>query len=288
MIEGYNGENSCALTRFVRARRHRKWYKRAMDNWFAYFSAIGSNTVSLWSGLIGLLFTAYGLFYKETTHRKLFIGAGVISLILSPGFAWIEEHRFRLGEREALVELQKIRPYVFIEGIPATMVRAYMLQNPNNTVFPEGAYVPSYLLVRAPDAEALLFNVTNIRDLTARGLKYFCHVSTIDALGLETQVRLPDIPNVGEVLPPKQSATRRILAPSGTFYSEAKARLSLRIKLMVTYTGQPSDENQYFYLVVLRTAQLTGPLGTVLPELGNMSIESSDEGIVQNIDDLLR
>ena len=76
-----------------------------MDNWLALLSAIAANTVSLWSGIFGILATIGGLIFRKLPSGKLFIGAGMVALLLSPSFAWIDEHKTR-------IKLEQIRPYV--------------------------------------------------------------------------------------------------------------------------------------------------------------------------------
>jgi hypothetical protein len=255
-----------------------------MGNVVDLLIAIGSNVVSLLSGIFGLAATVCGLLFKGTPHSKWLMIFGVAALILSPSLAWIEEHELRM-------EMQKDRPYVLIEEVPAETIRAYSSQNqaPGTQEIPEAVYRPGYAMGKAPNGEILMYNVANTGEIAARGLQYFCRIQTIDAIGLVTEIRLPDPPSEGsQVLLPKRSVRRNVLVPDGTFYSEGKGRRDVRVTLAVTFSGQPSDRNLYFYRTVLKVEQFAGSPETVMMRMGSVAIESSDEGVVTNRDDLLK
>jgi hypothetical protein len=239
--------------------------------------------MSLWSGVIGLIFAGLSLFlwFRGVEQWKWFAVAGVVSFVVAPYAALVEEHNLRL-------ELQKVRPHVLIEGVPAATIRAYASRVPGNQAVPEAAYLPGWIMGKASNSEVLMYNVTNGEGISARGMKHFCRIKMTDALGLETDVRLPEQPNKGEVLVPRQSVTRQVVIPDGTFYPGEKGGQDICIVLLVTYLGQQMDENLYFYRVVLRTKQFTQPAGSLIVGLGNVYVESSNEGVVTNLNDLLR
>lgn len=61
---------------------------------WALITALAGNTVSLWSGGIGLLVSAIGLALRQDDKRGvLFIIAGSVSLFIAPAAAWRDEHR---------------------------------------------------------------------------------------------------------------------------------------------------------------------------------------------------
>lgn len=257
-----------------------------MSNMLAFVSAILGNTVSLLTGLIGLGATIYGVYYRDASTGKVLLAAGVLALIVSPCVAWIDEHKARL-QLEA--QFQTIRPFVLIEELPPEQIRTYMFANPKNEIRPEGAYGKGYITGKAPQGEAFFYNVRNAGKVPAHEVKYLAQITLTDNTGSEHNVQIQQAENNGEVLFPDQVTTRRIAIPDGTvFTAPAAASGHLRFTLVVTYAGAPSDRNTYFHKVVLRSARYRTLDEMNQSGVGNISPDFSDEGIVEDVNKLLK
>ncbi len=255
-----------------------------MQDLAALLSAIWRNTVSLWSGLFGLIATLGSLYYANAPYAHLFLIAGLIALILSPAMAWREEHRIRL-------QLESVRPSVVIEAFPPGQIRAYAMANPANRVLPEGAYARGFMMVKSPTNEVFLYGFRNTGTVPAHEVRHLQRITVLDGAGGEKCVPLSEAQTGGDVLFPGQDAAFSTVLPTGTiFTAPAPATGSLRITLAVTYEGQPSDPNTYFHKIVLNA----GRYHTVEEmwgrhDMGLVMSESSDEGVLKNnAYDLLR
>ncbi len=247
------------------------------DELVALVSALFANTVSLWAGVLGLIATAIGLFWRNVPSPKMFLLAGVVALLLSPVFAWRDEHRLRLRiEAEQAV----VRPSVLIEDLSPDQLRAYTLSDPRNAPRPQGYFYRGFMFARSDQSEVLFFNVRNVGKVPARQLKYQQQMSVVDdKSGKIEPINLRRSTTTSEVLFPEQISTRTISVPAGTFFRNDAAGKYLRIDLTVTYTGQLRDKNEYFYSIVLKVRPAHDPAEMGRHPVGGVTIESSDEGV---------
>jgi hypothetical protein len=72
----------------------------------ALLTAIWRNGVSLLTGTLGLVFTVASVWRPERQRRYLFI-IGVVTLLLSPICAWLDEHRARRSDTTRLSQEKK-------------------------------------------------------------------------------------------------------------------------------------------------------------------------------------
>jgi len=198
----------------------------------------------------------------------------LVAAIAAPTLLLSQERKNFDSERKALqAQLDRERPQVLIEPLSAGEIRARALADPTNPILPDGAYRPAYLLVRAPDSEAILFSVRNLPGKNvAREIQVYRKIWFIDEDGRQIELALPPRPSGREVLYPDQSVTRPLNVPKGTFYNARPGHI--RVKLVVAYRGQTTDT--YFYSVVLRVALREGPPSR--PR--DLDLESMDEGVV--------
>jgi hypothetical protein len=173
---------------------------------------------------------------------------------------------------------------VVIEELPAEEIRAYALSDSRNPVIPDAAYVRGYLLGK-PDAGkcSLLYGVRNASKIAARNTKYYWKV-VVTTDGKERTVPLAQGENKGLVLVPDQYITRTGVIPADTFYY---GHGEVRIKLAVTFSGEPSDPNTYFYLTSLKIKQHADDSALPGGGLGAIVVDSQDEGIVTNLQDII-
>ncbi len=246
-----------------------------MENWFALFRAIGGNAVTLWSGIFGLMATFLGLLSRKTPYGKYFFAAGIAALVLSPALAWIDEHKLRL-------QLETVRPYVVIEELTSAQIRAMSLKDPRNPVLPEGAYDRGYVTGLSTSGQEILFyNVRNTETLTARNVTLYNKITTIGDEPAQTIAALPP-ENKRTVLIPGQFITRSVVVPRGTFFTGLpNEKRKLRVELVLTFSGQLSDKNTYFYKIVLRAQRYTDLAHMNRVAMG-LQAESTDEGIVKD------
>jgi hypothetical protein len=243
-----------------------------MGNWLALLSAIAANTVSLWSGIFGILATIGGLIFRKAPSGKLFIAAGMVALLLSPSLAWIDEHKLR-------VKLEQVRPYIVIEEVSPDQIRTAAQRDPRKSIPPESVYGRGYIVGQSPQHDLLLYNVRNAGNIPARRVLLFPKVTAVNENSEEV---IPIVPPTGgaKVYLPGQFALYSASVPRGTFFTGLpNERRKIRIELVATYSGQASDKNVYFYKVVL-LARRFADVTDMNKSFGGISVDSTDEGIV--------
>jgi hypothetical protein len=121
----------------------------------------------------------------------------------------------------------------------------------------------------------------------ARNVLHYQRATAIGG-GSEEEIQFSPSQTQREVLIPDQSSMYQLEVPRGTFITNIpNESRSIRIQLLITFTGQPSDRNTYFYKVVL-VARRYSDVEEMNRYFGNIRTESTDEGVVNNLGDLLR
>ncbi len=64
-----------------------------LEEFAALLSAIGSTSVSALTGVVGLVLTAVGLWWPNLPQRRIFVGVGIVVLMISPVYVWRDEYR---------------------------------------------------------------------------------------------------------------------------------------------------------------------------------------------------
>lgn len=64
----------------------------------ALAEALVSNTVSILSGILGLVFTMISIYWKNPPVKRIFLIFGIGALLLSPIYAWRDEYRGRQSD----------------------------------------------------------------------------------------------------------------------------------------------------------------------------------------------
>ena len=82
-----------------------------------------------------------------------------------------------------------------------------------------------------------------------------------------------------------QVITRQVVVPNGTIFADQRG--SVQIKLIVTYLGQ-TDQPTYFYETILRRERSSSPNEMNRSGIGGVTVLSTNEGIVQDLNDLIR
>ena len=188
---------------------------------------------------------------------------------------WLEPHESQSG-----------RPHLIIEALPAAQIRELMLADPRNPVLPEGSYGRAYAFGRstANEFEFLRYNVRNIDRLTARRVLHYEKITLIGESGEQT-VPIPPSITQQQVLMSGQVITRQVVVPNGTIFADQRG--SVQIKLIVTYLGQ-TDQPTYFYETILRRERSSSPNEMNRSGIGGVTVLSTNEGIVQDLNDLIR
>jgi hypothetical protein len=251
-----------------------------MDHWYAFLVAILSNTVSLWSGFIGLIATAAGLYYRNSSYGKMFIAGGVIALVFSSGLAWIEEHNIRLALEK---ELRADRPYLSIEELPTEEIKAELVADKNRAAA-EGVYGKAFMVIQEGSREIFEYVIRNVTNSAAHNVRVYTSASILNQDGTESPVPIEKalVPMTSDVILPQQYVVRKLYLPAGTFYRSDKTLSSVRVRLAVVFSGQPSDKTDYYYKIAARIRQ------RVKPPPGDIAIESRDEGILKSLEESMR
>jgi hypothetical protein len=84
----------------------------------ALFAAIWSTWVSALTGVIGLALTAIALFWPNLPNRRIFSVVGIVVLVISPIYAWRDEHRLRIAVEPVLkAQINTYRGFEVSDGI---------------------------------------------------------------------------------------------------------------------------------------------------------------------------
>jgi hypothetical protein len=204
--------------------------------------------------------------------------------------AWLDQRHAWIDEREARLKLESVRPYLVIEELSPAEVRAWMVANVGNRVRPEADYSRAYLFGSAPNNEFVLLTVRNLpNSIPAHNLKHYVTLVIRKDNGETQQVPL-DVPNnQNEVLMPGQYITRQQVIPKGTMFTGINAADgAVRIKLTVTFTSSRDINTTYFYQVALVARQHRNIEDMNRAAMGGLKTESTNEGVVANLDDLLK
>jgi len=65
----------------------------SLEELAALFAAVGDNTVSLFGGILGIVFTIISIFLPNSSQRRALLVIGLICLMLAPIYAWRDEYR---------------------------------------------------------------------------------------------------------------------------------------------------------------------------------------------------
>jgi hypothetical protein len=88
---------------------------------------------------------------------------------------------------------------------------------------------------------------------------------------------------------PGQYITRQQVIPKGTMFTGINAADgAVRIKLTVTFTSSRDINTTYFYQVALVARQHRNIEDMNRAAMGGLKTESTNEGVVANLDDLLK
>ena len=248
-----------------------------------FLLAFGQDWVTLMSGIASVALTIIGVAKKwEKVPNWAFWLAASVCFVFASARVWTVQHRAR-------VELESIRPYVLIEELSPAQIRAMALKNSKNPALPEGAYDRAYVTAVSPSSEFLLYNYRLLGKVPAKNIRHYERATTTGD-GPEREIKLPSSKTTASeaMLPDQQPLTRSVEFPSGTLVTGLpNENRKLRIRLLITYTGELSNKNVYFYKVVL----ISGRFSTVEDmnrSFQGIVIESTDEGIVNNLDDLMK
>jgi hypothetical protein len=263
------------------------WFGTLLSHWQYWLSGSG------FGGAVVIATGMYERFRGRTMSSGTYGLVFVVCFLVGASFmAWRDERHERISLKTTLesAEAHVERPYVLIEELSPAQIRARAMAIPSNPVLPEGAYERAYLFGKAPTGEALFYNYRNIGKVPARDIKHYPKIAIVDEQGRETPVSLPPSEfKGGTLLFPEQFATYTVIIPDGTvFTGSAPPRGTIRIRLILTYSGQESDRSLYFYEVVLKGRRYANPEAMSQSAIGGIAFESMNEGIVKNLDELLR
>jgi hypothetical protein len=224
-------------------------------------------------------FFKYQGMIEDANKQMAAIGRKQNDILISPlDIEGVCERLRVLADQVKPIAQEPQKPILVIEELSATQIRAMSLRDARNPVLPEGAYDRGYVIGKGADMELLFYNFRNTGKFTAKGIAHYQSVSTI-AQPVED---IPVTPSEGgtEVLVPGQFMTRSIQVPKGTFVTgQPNEERRLRVRLVVTYLGQPPDTNTYFYKVTLIAFRCEN-LSQMNSGVGNVRIDSIDEGIL--------
>jgi hypothetical protein len=234
----------------------------------AYVLAFGQDWITLMSGIASVILAIIGVAKKwDRVPRWAFILAALICFFVASGRIWTTEHRAR-------VQLESTHPYVVLEALPAETVRSMNIVDGRRADRPDAAYDRSFVTERYPDNSwKMYYNVRNTSKVDeARNIRYY------DRIELDGRLKSSDDPSEsdkGHVLVPEQFMNRGVNIPNGVFNFGSGL---VRIKLLVTFSGAPSDKKIYYYKTVVTQKQYADEADFAIGP-SRMNIESQDEGV---------
>lgn len=176
-----------------------------------------------------------------------------------------------------------VRPYAIIEEIPLSSLPESLTNHVPREFLEESANHKAYIVGKSSNGEVLFYGYRNIGDVPAREIKQIQRATIIDE-GKETDIVIPRPTSTDDILYKDQSAIFSAHFPADTVYtSQDHPSGIVRVILVMTYQGESTDPNTYFFRVVLRFHRTQK-----LKLSAEMTIESRQDGIVKNLDDLLR
>ena len=69
------------------------------DELNALWNAIRDNYVSLWGGILGIIFSGISVWLKDAQLKRVFLIFSVVIFFISFAAAWIDEHRARIADK---------------------------------------------------------------------------------------------------------------------------------------------------------------------------------------------
>lgn len=274
-------------------------------------SLLSSNWAGLWFSILIFLLSQlrqlrkYGWGQLKMDWKEN-IGFGALVLIVAWAMVWgisvvrniYRDHqelterlkKAQEAERDARSEIETTRPFVVIEELSPSDIKMRVMADRRNKVLPDGAYSSSYVFTQAPNTEAMEYRVRNLSNtVPARTLTFYERVSIVNPDGSETNVPLESSLPEQIVLMPETTVLRLLKIPSGTLYTAPKKPAgSVRIKLLATFRGRQTDPHIYYYKVVLRVDRFATVEEMNSKRTGGTKTEMTDEGVMNNINELLK
>lgn len=282
----------------------RYWFGVLYRALLASFDAIGQSQGTLLFAMLGIAIGGGLVWYRrgaEVMKANLLQTAlevvAVAALAWLPFFLWHlfqtpylqeletkqkqEEASHKLTEAKA--ELERRRPYVLIEPLPAEEIRVMASKDPNPPARPDAVYGSGYVVGKSVNStgELLFFGVTNVGEVPARKFRYHFAVRKSDSTGVARDVPLRPVSTNAEVMFKDRPVSRRLLLPDGTVFTgtEGANQGAVRVVIVVTYSGAASDANTYFFKIILQINR-SGTPDDVNRNLGAFRTILTDEGVL--------
>jgi hypothetical protein len=252
------------------------------------------SVATIWQAYMtgGIVWAIIGT-YERVTQRTISVRSfiyGVIAFLLAAFFfAWREQHNSWLTEQAARAKLETVRPYLVIEELSGDQIRAMVIRNRGNKVLPEGGYDRGYVFAQSPTGEVLFYNVRALPgEIVAHDLRMFVNVALVNADGSRTRIPIDEEKDQSYVILPGQPPlTRAQAVPKGTVFTGFEEPKGLvEIKLTVTFTGQPTDTNVYYYQVLLEEHRYQSS-EKMTEHPGGLRTKWTKEGIVADLNRLI-
>jgi hypothetical protein len=142
-----------------------------------------------------------------------------------------------------------------------------------------------FLFLLTPDNnEFILYGVRNLGQVPAKGIKHSAEFYVIDQEDNAEQIQFPEDTNTGSLtlFPSEKSLSRRAIGQGLVIRNDPNTK-QIKVILKITYHGDNKiDPNTYYYSTTLVFKPAASLEDFNRQGAGNLLIEGSDEGIVDN------
>ncbi len=259
------------------------------DLWDWFWSVANQWQVLVTGGFVTAALVLYqsksGITLPWSVTRWIFLVFLVIAFFL----AWRDQKDSARKAQSEVDRLSTVRPYVQIEELSADQIHAKALANSKNKIRPDAAYERAYVFAESPVLEMVLYNYRNTsKTIPAKNIRHYRSVVRVDENGIQTVLPSNQSENYIGLLFPEQYNGYSVTMPKGTLLTGKPGPQGyLKITLVLTYRGQDSDKNTYYYKIVLKALRQPD-MDTLNRSFGGLKAEFADEGIVKDLQQLLQ